>query len=94
VLSTIPDEILVGTNNLRLINRIKKIAPQARIIVTATSPSHALRLYEAGADYVYLPSQLAAQHLLTVVERLLRGEEVVLRDEEMKRLLAWDEIIG
>jgi Kef-type K+ transport system membrane component KefB len=94
VLSTIPDEILVGTNNLRLINRIKKIAPQARIIVTATSPSQALRLYEAGADYVYLPSQLAAQHLLTVVERLLRGEEVVLRDEEMKRLLAWDEIIG
>jgi Kef-type K+ transport system membrane component KefB len=94
VLSTIPDEILVGTNNLRLINRIKKIAPQARIIVTATSPSHALKLYEAGADYVYLPSQLAAQHLLTVVERLLRGEEVVLRDEEMKRLLAWDEIIG
>jgi len=94
VLSTIPDEILVGTNNLRLIDRMKKIAPQARIIVTAASPSRALTLYEAGADYVYLPSQLAAQHLLTVVERLLRGEEVVLKDEEVKRLLAWDEIIG
>jgi Kef-type K+ transport system membrane component KefB len=94
VLSTIPDEILVGTSNLRLIDRMKKIAPQARIIVTAASPSRALTLYEAGADYVYLPSQLAAQHLLTVVERLLRGEEVVLKEEEMNRLLAWDEIIG
>jgi Kef-type K+ transport system membrane component KefB len=94
VLSTIPDEILVGTNNLRLIDRMKKIAPQARIIVTAASPSRALTLYEAGADYVYLPHQLAAQHLVTVVERLLRGEEVVLKDEEVKRLLAWDEIIG
>jgi Kef-type K+ transport system membrane component KefB len=94
VLSTIPDEILVGTNNLRLIDRMKKIAPQARIIVTAASPSQALTLYEAGADYVYLPHQLAAQHLITVVERLLRGEETILKDEEVKRLLAWDEIIG
>jgi Kef-type K+ transport system membrane component KefB/Trk K+ transport system NAD-binding subunit len=94
VLSTIPDEILVGTNNLRLIDWMKKIAPQARIIVTAASPSQALALYEAGADYVYLPNQLAAQHLLTAVERLLRAEEVVLKDEEMKRLQAWDEIIG
>jgi Kef-type K+ transport system membrane component KefB len=94
VLSTIPDEILVGTNNLRLIDRMKKIAPEARIIVTAASPSRALTLYEAGADYVYLPNQLAAQHLLIVVERLLRGEEVVLKNEEMERLLAWDEIIG
>jgi Kef-type K+ transport system membrane component KefB len=94
VLSTIPDDILVGTNNLRLIDRMKKIAPQARIVVTAASPSRALTLYKAGADYVYLPHQLAAQHLVTVVERLLRGEEVVLKDEEIQRLLAWDEIIG
>ena len=93
VISTISDEILVGTNNLRLIDQIKKIAPQARIIVTAESPSRAVALYHAGADYVYLPNQLAAQHLLTVVERLLRGEEVVLKDEEMERLCGRDEVI-
>ena len=38
VISTISDEILVGTNNLRLIDQMKKIAPEARIIVTAESP--------------------------------------------------------
>ena len=42
VISTISDEILVGTNNLRLIDQMKKIAPEARIIVTAESPSRAL----------------------------------------------------
>ncbi|MCK9376662.1 MAG: cation:proton antiporter [Syntrophobacterales bacterium] len=94
VISTIPDEILVGTNNQRLIDTIKKMAPEARIIVTAESPLRALRLYEAGADYVYLPNQLAARHLLEVVARLFRGEEVVLQEEEMARLAERDEVIG
>ena len=94
VISTIPDEILVGTSNQRLIDTIRKMAPEARIIVTAESPLRALRLYEAGADYVYLPNQLAARHLLEVVARLLRGEEIVLKEEEMARLAKRDEVIG
>lgn len=93
VISTISDEILVGTNNLKLIDQIKKIAPQAKMIVTAESSARAVVLYHAGADYVFLPNQLAAQHLLPVVERLLLGEEVVLRDEEVERLSQRDEVI-
>jgi len=94
VISTIPDEILVGTDNLRLLDRIKKIAPEARIIATAESPSRALALYHAGADYVLLPNQLAARQLLPVVQRLLQGEEVVLKDEEMAQLAGRDEVLG
>ena len=93
VISTISDEILVGTSNLKLIDQMKKIAPEARIIVTAESPSRALILYDAGADYVYLPNQLAAQNLLTVVERLLREEQVALKETEMARLMERDEVI-
>ena len=78
----------------RLVDWIKKIAPEARIIVTAESPSRALALYNAGADYVYLPNQLAAQHLLTVVERLLRGEQVVIKEAEIARLMEHDEVMG
>ena len=74
VISTISDELLVGTNNLKIIEQMRKIVPKARIIVTAESPARAVALYDAGADYVYLPNRLAAQHLLTVVERLLQGE--------------------
>jgi len=93
VISTISDEILVGTSNLRLIDQMKRIAPKARIIVTAESPSRALEFYKAGADYVYLPNRLAAQHLLIVVERLLRGEPVVSKEAEMARLMERDEVM-
>jgi len=93
VISTISDEILVGTSNLRLIDQIKKIAPQAKMIVTAESSARAVRLYRAGADYVYLPNQLAAQHLLPMVTRMLQGDEVVLKDEEIERLSQRDEVI-
>jgi Kef-type K+ transport system membrane component KefB/voltage-gated potassium channel Kch len=93
VISTISDEILVGTNNLKLIDQIKKIAPQAKMIVTAESSARAVVLYRAGADYVFLPNQLAAQNLLPVLQRLLRGEEVVLKDNEVERLSQRDEII-
>ena len=94
VISSISDEILVGTNNLRLIDQMKKIAPEARIIVTAESPLQARTLYNAGADYVYLPNRLAAQHLLTVVERLLRGEQAVIKEDEMAQLMEQDEVMG
>jgi DNA-binding NarL/FixJ family response regulator len=73
---------------------MKKIAPEARIIVTAESPSRALEFYNAGADYVYLPNQLAAQHLLTVVERLLRGEQFIVKEAEMTRLIERNEVMG
>jgi Kef-type K+ transport system membrane component KefB len=94
VISTISDELLVGTDNLGLIDRLQKIAPEARIIVTAESPTQALTLYNAGADYVFLPNELAGKHLLTVVERLLRGTPAVLKEEELERLMARDEVIG
>jgi Kef-type K+ transport system membrane component KefB len=93
VISTISDEILVGTSNFRLIDQIKKIAPQAKMIVTAESSARAVVLYHAGADYVLLPNQLAAQHLLTVVPRLLQGDEVIFKDEEVQRLSQRDEVI-
>jgi Kef-type K+ transport system membrane component KefB len=93
VISTISDEILVGTSNLKLIDQMKRIAPKARIIVTAESPFRALEFYNAGADYVYLPNRLAAQHLRTVVERLLRGEQVVIKEAEMARLMERDEVM-
>jgi Kef-type K+ transport system membrane component KefB/Trk K+ transport system NAD-binding subunit len=93
VISTISDEILVGTDNLKLIDQLRKIAPQARIIVTAESPTRAVALYRAGADYVFLPNQLAAQHLLPVVTRLLQGDEAVLKDEAIEQLCRRDEVI-
>jgi Kef-type K+ transport system membrane component KefB len=93
-ISSITDDILVGTNNLNLISEIKSLAPQARIIVTAPSNTQAQKLYEAGADYVLRPNRAAAQQLLPVVERLLRGEQDLLKDEEIDKLTRRDEILN
>ncbi len=93
VLCTVPDEILVGTDNLRLIKILQKVSPQARIVVTAESPAAALKLYRAGADYVLLPHALAANQLLPIVEHLLREESARLREEEMERLGGMKEVL-
>lgn len=70
-ISTIPDTILVGTSNTKLIKVIQDIAPHAKIIVTAENPESALKMYEAGADYVFLPRQLASEHLMPIVRDML-----------------------
>ncbi|MFZ5629429.1 MAG: cation:proton antiporter [Spirochaetota bacterium] len=74
-ISTIPDTILVGTSNTKLIKQIEDIAPHAKIIVTAENPESALKMYEAGADYVFLPRQLASAHLMPIVRDMLATTE-------------------
>ena len=74
VVSTIPDKILVGTDNVKLIKLIKTICPQAKIIVTAESSRRALQMYEEGADYVILPHILAATNLIETMTMLLKKE--------------------
>jgi Kef-type K+ transport system membrane component KefB len=93
VISTIPDDMLVGTDNRTLIKLIHKICPQAKMVVTAESPAAALKLYQAGADYVLLPNMVAGDHLVPIVEHLLREESVNLKKKEMKKLREREEIL-
>jgi hypothetical protein len=50
-------------------------------------------LYQAGADYVLRPNLTAARHLLEVVEHFLRGEEGLLKDQEMEELSRREEVL-
>lgn len=93
VLSTITDDILVGTNNLKIIQAVRPLAPQAKIIVSAHSAFQALKLYQAGADYVLLPHEAAALQLEAILDLLLRGEGDTLRETEMARLSQLTEIL-
>lgn len=74
VISTIPDTILVGTDNLKIIKHIKEICPHAKIIVTAESIERALKMYAEGADYVFIPRILAAQNLIEMVDIILKNK--------------------
>jgi hypothetical protein len=89
VISTIPDSILVGTDNVKIIKHIKEICPHAKIVVTAESSVSALAMYEHGADYVFIPRILSAQNVLEVVNKMMRthGEELDEFIENEKMLL-------
>lgn len=83
VISTVPDTLLLGTDNLRLINHVRKIAPQAKIIVTAESIGRALKMYAEGADFVIVPRILSAQKIIDVLTLILEK-----RDDDLNTLIA------
>lgn len=97
VLSTIPDPLLVGTDNLRLIKHIQRLCPHAKILVTAENTPSALEMYAAGADYVLLPRMLAAQHVCDIAERLLREDGTAMaqwKQEHVEHLRLREEIVS
>jgi Kef-type K+ transport system membrane component KefB len=63
VISGISDWFLKGTSNLHILQHVRRLAPGARVVVTADSVADAERLYAMGADYVLLPAALTAEHL-------------------------------
>lgn len=92
-ISTITDDLLVGTDNLRLIDQIKRLCPRAQIVVAAESPIRAMQLYRAGAHFVLRPNLATALHLLPAVDRLLEGKASLLREEEIKKLSHRQEVL-
>lgn len=95
VISTVPDSILVGTDNLKLTQQLPRLCPQAKIIVNAETHRDALAMYEAGADYVYLPRVLAAQHLHDMIHFALSGGNMAdVREKEIAQLKQRQETIA
>jgi len=67
VVSGISDWFLKGTSNRLILREVKGLAPATRVVVTADSLDAAAELYADGADYVLVPSALAAEHLYPVL---------------------------
>jgi Kef-type K+ transport system membrane component KefB len=68
IICSLPNSVLKGTNNLKLLTQLRALAPEARIIVHAERLDDASRLYETGADYVLTPRILEADELLDAIE--------------------------
>ncbi|OPY01141.1 MAG: Glutathione-regulated potassium-efflux system protein KefC [Syntrophorhabdus sp. PtaB.Bin047] len=97
VISTVPDSILVGTDNLTFIRHIRRMNPGARIIVTAESVQRALKMYTEGADYVFMPRILTARHLVTMMGEILSADPARLKAiarDETEALARRHEIVG
>jgi Kef-type K+ transport system membrane component KefB len=93
ILCTVPDYCLRGTSNLMLLSIIRRLAPNAKVLVTAETIASAREMYEKGADFVFLPRMISAQHLAEVIERLKTGEDAPMREYAREILGQWQEIL-
>jgi voltage-gated potassium channel Kch len=64
VISTVPTK----RDNLLLIKKTKEQNKKALVFVTSSQVEDALKLYDAGADYVILPHFLGGEHVSLLIE--------------------------
>jgi voltage-gated potassium channel Kch len=87
LICTVPDVLLKGINNERLVRMLRGMNPMAKIIATADVLSHANVLMEAGADYVSVARLREAPDLMQAVIAATEGL-IVEKQDALKALLA------
>src|SRR3954452_18964410 len=73
IILSIPDSLLKGANNEKLVRHVRTLNPTARIVATADLLSDVNDLYKAGADYVTVTRLSDAHELFTVIEAAQAG---------------------
>lgn len=68
IILSVPDSLLKGANNEKLVRHVRALNPTARIVATADLLSDVDDLYAAGADYVTVTRITDAHELYTVIE--------------------------
>jgi Sodium/hydrogen exchanger family/TrkA-N domain len=94
VVSSITDEILRGTNNLRLLRNIRADCPKAKVMLSTEHISQALFFYESGADFVYIPRLHSAPQIADILKKgLVEGFDAA-REAEIKHLTLRREVLA
>jgi len=68
IVCSLPNTLLKGANNLKVLRQVRELNPHAQIIVHAERLADLPGLYAAGADYVTAPRLLEGADLLRVLE--------------------------
>ena len=68
VVSSVPDALLVGTSNERLVRTVRALNPTAKVIATADVIGNVQALYNAGADHVIMSRFAEANALLDAIQ--------------------------
>lgn len=93
IVCSLPDTLLKGASNRRLLQQLRELSPKAKIIVHAEKISDVPKLYEAGANYVSLPRLLEASNLLNALNAANKNLLEDLRKEQIGHLEARNEVI-
>jgi voltage-gated potassium channel Kch len=73
IILSVPDSLLKGANNEKLVRHVRSINPNAKIISTADVLGDVNDIYAAGADYVTVPRLSDAHALYEVIEAVDQG---------------------
>jgi voltage-gated potassium channel Kch len=80
LICTVPDFLLKGVTNERLVRQLRSLNPTATILAPAELIADVDALYEAGADYVMVTRLFEATHLCEVLEAIEEGLLASKRD--------------
>jgi Kef-type K+ transport system membrane component KefB len=73
IILSVPDSLLKGANNEKLVRHVRTLNPTAKIVATADLLADVNDLYAAGADYVTVTRLTDAHELFTVIEAAQAG---------------------
>lgn len=91
---TLPDSILKGTSNSKLLRQLLKSCPDAQVIVSSETIEGARVLYGEGAHFVFVP-RIHSAHRMAEVIRVAREDGLErLRVEELTALWSRDEVLS
>ena len=93
VISSITDDILRGTTNLRLMRSIRRLNPKAKVVVTSEHIKQATDLYAEGADFVYVPRLHSAGDIAAILKECLRSGFPSTGEDAMAVLRARHEVL-
>jgi Trk K+ transport system NAD-binding subunit len=68
IILSVPDSLLVGASNEKLVRHVRTLNPTARVVATADFLANVGDLYSAGADYVTVTRLTDAAELFSVIE--------------------------
>ena len=73
IILSVPDSLLKGADNEKLVRHVRSLNPTAKIVATADLLADVGDLYAAGADYVTVTRLSDAQELYKVIEAAEAG---------------------
>jgi Trk K+ transport system NAD-binding subunit len=94
VISSMDDSVMRGTNNHKILNMVRNIAPKSEVMVASNNIKHALELYEQGADFVLVNRIHSSKDIAELINNSLDKGLKQYRDSEIKNLSVRKEVLN